>query len=84
MRSGRWTLARKVHGRILLASLHFEVVLHVRQYQRFDQQTLSFVAATAAAEAHDNSASRAFRLDPPRQQSIARRQELKIIETNAA
>src|SRR3984893_19373639 len=84
MRSGRWTLARKVHGRILLASLYFEVVLHVRQSQRLDQQTLSFVATTAPAETHDNSASRAFRLHPPREQRIARRQELEIVEAKAA
>src|SRR5258708_15888337 len=73
------------HERVsLLASLRFEVALHVRQHQRLDQQTLSFVAATAPAEAHDNSPSRAFRLHPPRQQRVAPRQELEILETNAA
>src|SRR3982074_3158988 len=71
-------------GRLSLASLGFEVAPHLRQRQRFHQQTLPFVAATTPAEAHDNSASRAFRLHPPRQQRVARRQELKIIETNAA
>jgi hypothetical protein len=45
--------------------------------------SLSFVAAAAATEAHDNSASRAFRLHPPRQQRIARRQELEIVEADA-
>lgn len=53
MRSGE-----EGHERIsLLASLCFEVALHVCQRQRLDQQTLSFVAATAPAKAHDNSAS---------------------------
>jgi hypothetical protein len=62
----------------------FEFALHVGQGQRLHQQALSFVAATTSAEAHDNCASRAFRLHPPRQQRIARWQELKITETNAA
>jgi hypothetical protein len=41
------------HERIsLLAALRFAVALHVRRRQRLDQQTLSFAAATAPAEAH--------------------------------
>src|SRR5271156_667051 len=55
----------------------------VRQRQRLDQQALSFVAAARSAEAHDNGASGAFRLRVPRQQRIARGQELEIIETDA-
>ncbi|MGY3614088.1 hypothetical protein [Bradyrhizobium sp. USDA 10063] len=43
------------------------------QSPRLDQQTLSFVAATGPAEAHDNCMSRALRFRAPREQGIARR-----------
>jgi hypothetical protein len=56
--------------------LCFKFTLHVRQCLRLDQQTLPFVAATASTEADDDGEPRAFRLDPPRKQRIARRQEL--------
>jgi hypothetical protein len=51
----------------LLASLHFKVASQVCQRRRLDQQTLSFVAVTTSAEAHDNNACRAFHL--PRRDS---------------
>lgn len=64
--------------------LRFKFTLHVRQCLRLDQKTLSFVTAPASTEADDDSEPRVFRLDPPRQQRIALRQELKIIETDAS
>lgn len=39
---------------------------------------------TGLAEAHDHSISGAFRFRAPREQGIARRQKLEIIEANAA
>jgi hypothetical protein len=54
----------------------------VRQGRRLDQQALSFVAAARSAEAHDNRVSDAFRLCSPRQQRIARGQELEIIKAD--
>lgn len=58
--------------------------MRVRQGLRLDQQTASFVAVTAPAEANDNSVSGAFRLHTLSEQRIARRQVLEIIETNTA
>jgi hypothetical protein len=52
--------------------------LRFRQGLRLDQQTLSFVAAPALAEAHDHGMSGAFRRDPAREQRISGRQELEI------
>ncbi len=46
--------------------LQSELALRFRQGLRLDQQTLSFVAAPALAEAHDHGMSGAFRLDPAR------------------
>ena len=58
--------------------------MRVCQGLRLDQQTASFVAATAPAEANDNGVSGAFRLRTLSEQRIARRQVLEIIETNTA
>ena len=73
----------ELSGRIA-TPLRFKFTLHVRQCLRLDQQTLSFVAATASAEADDDREPRAFRFDPTREQRIARRQELKVIETHTS
>src|SRR5882724_4932828 len=58
--------------------------LRICQGLRLDQQTLSFVTATGLAKAHDHSMSSTFRFHAPREQGIARRQKLEIIEANAA
>jgi hypothetical protein len=63
-------------------SLFIEFALRFRQGSWLDQQALSFVAA--AAESYQDRMSRAFRLDPAREQRISRAQELKIVETDAA
>jgi|ERR1700754_612092 len=70
--------------RRIAAPLRFELTLYVRQCLRLDQQTLPFVAPTASTEADDDGEPRAFRLDPPRKQGIACRQELKVIKTHAS
>ena len=64
-------------------SAESELALRFRQGLRLDQQTLSFVAAPALAEAHDHGASGAFRLDPAREQRISGGQKLEIVETDA-
>src|SRR5437667_9355343 len=76
-------IAHSRRRRTLFASRRFQLALHLRQGRRFDQQALPFVTTTGPAEAHDNGPFCAFRLHPPREQRIARRQELKIAETNA-
>src|SRR5216683_7659366 len=68
----------------LFAPLLPEVALRVGQGLRLDQQTLSFVAATAPAKPYHDSRSRALRLGPARQQRISRRQEFEIVEADAA
>ena len=71
-------------SRRIATPLRFKFALHVRQCLRLDQQALSFVAATASTEADDDGEPRAFRFGPPREQRIARRQELKVIETHTS
>lgn len=51
---------------------------------RLDQQTLSFIATTGPAEAHDDRISGAFRFRTAREQGIARRQKREIIKTRTA
>src|SRR5215510_5801946 len=63
--------------------LQSELALRFRQGLRLDEQTLSFVAAPALAEAHDHDTSGAFRLDPAREQRISGGQKLEIVETDA-
>src|SRR5262249_31246520 len=63
-------------GGLGLGRLRGEFALRFRQGLRLDQQTLSFVAAPALAEAHDHGMSGAFRLDPAREQRISGGQEL--------
>ena len=58
-------------------------MLRFRQGLRLDQQTLSFVAAPALAEAHDHGMSGAFRPDPAREQRVSGGQKLEIVETDA-
>ena len=67
----------------LESSRRLTVSLRVCQSLRFDQQTLSFVAATSPAEAYDDGISGTVRLRAPREQGIARRQKLEIVEANA-
>ena len=67
-----------------LLALPSEFALCIRQSLRLNQQAAALIAAAAAAEAHDNGISCAFRLGPAREQRIARRQEIEIIETPAA
>ena len=64
-------------------SAESELALRFRQGLRLDEQTLSFVAAPALAEAHDHGTSGAFRLDPAREQRISGGQKLEIVETDA-
>jgi len=63
-------------------SAESELALRFRQGLGLDQQTLSFVAAPALAEAHDHGTSGAFRLDPAREQRISGGQKLEIVETD--
>ena len=64
-------------------SAESELALRFRQGLRLDQQTLSFVAAPALAEAHDHGTSGAFRLDPAREQRISGGQKFEIVEIDA-
>ena len=58
--------------------------LHFRKGARLDQQTLSFIAAPAFAEAHHHGVPRAFRLDAAREQRIPGRQKFEIVEACAS
>jgi hypothetical protein len=61
------TLPASPYGCHRLLNLLQTVEGVVRQGLRLDQQTLSFVAAPALAEAHDHGMPGAFRLDPARE-----------------
>src|SRR5262249_57711212 len=64
-------------------SAESELALRFRQGLRLDQQTLSFVAAPALAEAHDHGTSGAFRLDPARGQRISAVHKLPTLQPHA-
>src|SRR5271165_3523656 len=58
--------------------------LRICQGPRLDQQALSLVAAAGPAEAHYDRIAGALGFRAPREQRVARRQILKIIEVDAA
>src|SRR5271166_2001483 len=58
--------------------------LRIRQGPRLDQQTLSLVAAAGPAEVDHDRIPGALGLRAPREQRVARRQILEIIEADAA
>ena len=77
---GTWTSQLPQHG----GAWRFQVAQRLCQGLRLDQQAASFVAATASAEAYDDGVSGAFRLHPPREQRIARRQVLQVVQADTA
>src|SRR5215467_2730164 len=69
---------------VLLAVLPVDLALHFHKGARLDQQTLSFIAASAFAEAYHHGVPRAFCLDPAREQRIPGRQKFEIVEAGAS
>jgi hypothetical protein len=65
-------------------SLIFQPAAGVDEGARLDQQALALVPLARPAEAHDDSMSLAPSPCPPRQQSIAGRKELQVVQTGAA
>ena len=65
------------------ACLSTDVALHILQGLRFNQQTLSFVAATTPAEANHDGISCAFGLDPTGGQRVPCAQKFEIVEIDA-